>query len=456
MNFKTYLFNEAFNFRPTSIKEISKLKNAKELQDLFDLLQTHFPHVKEPLAIDIDKGTAKIVKDLEVDIGLMKLKATVLNNKAFSAFGNGSSNKNRRSMMSQIEDFGEIATIDSLTKKMEVPEDSGQQFFIEDPAAFKDWQNTFKQTKLAIQSFAKNSLDQYDFLHDARDKSSFNKVIKRFLKKSKMGKHNWSPADTFMILKSDFGKIVKELNYIVDSYDGNNLITIFNAKFFDYYNDGSLYSISLKKIDGSYKTEFSNIPKENVDFNELKIERFICNFKLDTKEIGTFRFKHKKGTSVVIQHNQQPPGFSTTQTEIVNDGSASAGKVGKVPTFFVSNIMEEYGESRIERMTYFGTKRNKLQNFDSQKRKKAIAQYKVVSKYRGVETSLSYSEFKDLVMNAENLNDQELNNFVSKIQGLNMQYFFISNKDQITEIINRMILAAKKIGPNNPFFIKVY
>ena len=47
-------------------------------------------------------------------------------------------------------------------------------------------------------------------------------------------------------------------------------------------------------------------------------------------------------------------------------------------------------------------------------------------------------------------------NMVMKIQGLKIMHFFIKNKKNLSTIMNKMINGAKKINPDNGFFIKIY
>ena len=455
--FKKYLLNESYNFRPRSLSDLDGLKYEKELKEIYQYIKLNYPEIEYPLAIDPKTGKAKIKRDLMKASYNDKTLVSFLDYKSIVGFGNGSSNKNRQSMMSQIEDFGEITTIMAITKKIEKPEDSEQEFFIKNPDVFYDWMNTFVETRKAIEQILKYSKNEYLYLHDARDKSEFHKTIKRFLQKSGMNKHNWNPADLWIIHKRKFDKIINDLNKIIKEADGNILINSFNLKIYELFNEGLLYPISLKKIKSSYKIEYSNIPGDDLKYSPVKIDYFINNFKLDTKEIGSFRFINlDTGNPITMQHNQQPPGYSTTQTEITNDGTKTAGKIGKVPAFFVSNIMEEYGHFRIETTKYFGTKKDKFANFDKKKREYHKKQYRYVYKDKRVKSSVSIKEFEKMIDNVEMLNSQEADNFISKIQGLNMQYFFLKNEKDITRIINDMIFAAKKIGKINSFFVKIF
>jgi len=458
IGFKTFLLQEAYNYRPTSSDEIKD----ENLKELFILLKSLFPEESEPIAIDTKTKKAKVKKSLKSEVLNLPAdtKNKILNNKAFYDFGNGSSNKNRRSMMSAIEDFGEIGVIEYLKKEFKTPEELGLDFYIDNPDVFQDWYNTFVASKKAIISLLKKPISNYYILHDARDTSDFDKVLKKFFKKSGMSKHNWNASDIFIIDKSNFTKIIKELNQIVNSLEGNQLIGIFNTKIYELYTEGLLYPISLKKVPNnkpSATVEYSNIPTETLTYADIKIDYFLCNFDLNTKEIGSIRFKNMDtDLPVTFQHNGQPPGYVTTQTEVTSDGSSTSGKIGKVPAFFVSNIMAEYNDYRIDSVKWFGSRKNKFGNFTKDKVKDTIDRYKYLTRKRYVKNNLSLSEFQDLISRREQLSDTEQDNLMMKIQGLRIQYFFAKNEKDISDIVNRMIFAAKKIGKENSFFIKVY
>ncbi len=458
MTFKCYLMNEAFNFKPKSIYEI----HDKNMQKLFTDLKILFPEIETPIAIDLKLNKAKVKKSLKNEIQKLPTedKNKIIKNKAFFDFGNGSSLKDRRSMSSQMEEIGEKATIQYILKPFSTPKELGDPFFIENEDAFNEWFNTFKTTKEAVETFITYSIKDYKWLHDATDNSKFMKVLKKFMKKTGLRKHNWSPADLWIIKKSEFDSIVKSFDKIINALEGNELISIFNIKIYHLYKKGYLYPVSLKQVLNSKAkatVTYTNIPKEELTFDEIAFDYFICNFKMDTKEIGTFRFINKDTNKpITIQNNAQPPGFALTQTEITNDGTISGGKAGKVPTYFVSNILEEYGYYRINSSKWFGTKSDKFKNVDNRKIDTFIQEYKYVISNRNVQNTVSLKEFKELLYNINSLTEDEKERLMMKLQGLRLQYFFLKNNKDISSIINRMIFAAKKIGKENPFFIKIY
>ena len=71
------------------------------------------------------------------------------------------------------------------------------------------------------------------------------------------------------------------------------------------------------------------------------------------------------------------------------------------------------------------------------------------------EKNISYKEFKKLIEVAKSKRSIA-ENMVMKIQGLKIMHFFVKNKKDLSTIMNKMINGAKKINPDNGFFIKIY
>jgi hypothetical protein len=74
------------------------------------------------------------------------------------------------------------------------------------------------------------------------------------------------------------------------------------------------------------------------------------------------------------------------------------------------------------------------------------------------EKKISFKDFKNTINDIidGNSNRSIAENMVMKIQGLKIMHFFIKNKKDLSVIMNKMINGAKKINPNNGFFIKIY
>ena len=72
---------------------------------------------------------------------------------------------------------------------------------------------------------------------------------------------------------------------------------------------------------------------------------------------------------------------------------------------------------------------------------------------------ISYKEFvkKQLgILQSAKRPRKVAENMVMKIQGLKIMHFFITNKKDLSAIMNKMINGAKKVSDTNGFFIKIY
>ena len=428
-----------------------KFKKTKDI-DMLEKVQTNFqkynkilyPNNKYAKYAPIFTDGKKYFTFIEID------KAP------FSGKGGGS----RNVLGKALADAGELATVMSLSKKIETAKDTKQSIFEKNPDAFSDWYKTFQLTKPAVVKIV-GSLTNYEIIHDATDKSDFTSTIDNFVKKAKISKKDsWNPADIFVINKSKRKSVTDALKKIVDSYDvSEGLINIFNDKIYKLYEKKIMYPISLKQI----TAEKANIDKNNVpgtikaaDYN-IEIAKFNCNLTPEGKEIGLFTFNN---TDTKKQINMQvrgfPHGYGTAQTEITSDGTPTGGRLGKVSTKVVDSVMSLYNDARISSIRYFGTPKP-FSDFDENKCKEVYGMYETVIKEPKVDEGkkLSYKEFDKIIMTAKK--DMKIaENMVMKIQGLKIMHFFIKNKKNLSTIMNKMINGAKKINPDNGFFIKIY
>ena len=92
----------------------------------------------------------------------------------------------------------------SLQKDIKTAKDTGQSIFANNPEAFADWYKTFQLTKPAVKKIiGTQSLNNFDIIHDATDKSNFGTTITEFIKKAKISKQDsWNPADVYIISKN--------------------------------------------------------------------------------------------------------------------------------------------------------------------------------------------------------------------------------------------------------------
>jgi len=449
ISFKNYLL-EAYNIH------INK-SDDKGIQKLIDYLQ-ELNNIEYPIVKDNKSEKYKIKRVYEPFKDDIENFINTNNVNIKWSFGNGSISKNMNSLGKALSDAGEIATIKSLQKEINTPEDTEQEIFINNPESFNAWKLTFIETKKAINQIINDDIKKYKIIHDATDTSEFSKIISKFTKKIGTSKDSWNPADIFLIRKDKYDYVIKKLNLILElKVDKNTLISLFNNEIYSLYEKGILYPISLKQLKSSAKIELSNTPEQEIHFYDIKINNFNLDFSLKsgTKEIGIMSFLNKETKGIISMQNRPfPYGYSITQTEITSDGTKTGGRLGKVPTKIIDQIMGEYNFGRIKSTKYFGDKRDMLKNFDKTKQQEVIEMYKLVSSNKNVKSIRVKPE--EIIQQAFNGNDTDKINFMLKVQGLFFMYFFIKNEKNISDIINKFILGAKKINPQSGFFIKIY
>ena len=368
---------------------------------------------------------------------------------------------NRNAGGAKLANAGEKATIQSLQNTIKSAHDTGEQYFIKDDEAYQAWSNTFKATPAAIKLILKDAggIGGFKILHDATNTSQFSVLIKEFLKVAKLSKDSWNPADIYIIKNESM--ITRELRRIVDTYSvKDGLISMFNAKMYEFYNDKMLYPISLKQVVSKDATiEYNNRPNAKVvkDYN-IQISNFICKLGPPGKDIGSFNFDNEDTKKKIrMQIRGFPHTYGIAQTEIISDGTPTGGRLGKIPTGMVDRVMGEYGDLRIREVTgFFGNKQNAFSKFDAKRIAEVYSWYKTVSLHPKVsaDEKMTPETFTALIEEAQG-DYYAAENLCMKIQGLKMMHFFIKNEKDISPIMNKMINAAKKIGGESGFFIKI-
>ena len=373
----------------------------------------------------------------------------------FSGMGSTS----RNALGKALADAGELATVMSLRKDIKTAKDTKQSIFQNNPDAFSDWYDTFQLTRPAVKKVV-GSLSNFDIIHDATDTSDFTTTINNFVKKARISKKDsWNPADVFIVSKNGRAKITRDLKKIVDNYDvKDGLVSMFNDKMYKLYKKRILFPISLKQIiSEKANIDYTNIPGQTkVADYDIEIAKFNCNLSAEGKEIGLFTFiNNDTNKQINMQVRGFPHGYGTAQTEITSDGTPTGGRLGKVSTKVVDDVMGQYNDERISSIRYFGTR--PFENINEAKCKEIYDMYETVIKDTKVknEEKLSYKEFKKLIEVAKR-NRRIAENMCMKIQGLKIMHFFIKNKKDVSTIMNKMINGAKKISPDNGFFIKIY
>lgn len=371
------------------------------------------------------------------------------------------SNKSVNSLGKPLADAGERATIASFYREINTPEDTGEELMIQHPEIFNRWKPSFSLTKKAIEEILGAEFEnKYDVIHDSTDGGKFSKKINEFCSKVKINKDTWNPSDIWLISKASRIQIENKLEDIIEKYSPQILVEKFNNEIYSMYLSRDIIPISLKQITNTKaQIELANIPGEDIPTYDIEIDKFITNLKLDTKEIGTFSFLNKETNNLIRMQNKGFPFSSMgTQTEIPTDGTITGGRLGKVPASIIDDVYEEFNFSRIKAGTYFNkdisrTNPNKINDW--------VHWYNIVSSHPKTELTIPAENIEKYIKTtllklSEPGNDYHSRAFIHKIQGLAMQYFFIENEKNISEIMTRFILGAKKVDTRSSFFIKVY
>ena len=428
-----------------------KFKKTKDI-DMLEKVQTNYQ--KYSKILDPNGKMASIFTD-----GKKSFTFTDIDKAPFSGMGGQS----RNALGKALADAGELATVMSLRKDIKTAKDTKQSIFEKDPEAFSDWFKTFQLTKPAVIKIV-GSLTTYDIIHDATDKSDFTSTIEKFLKKVGISKKDsWNPADIFIIKKDKRKEITDALEKMVENYDASEgLLNMVNDKIYKLYKDGKMYPISLKQITSDKaNVEKNNVPGQvKVAEYDIQIAKFNCNLSTEGKEIGLFTFNN---TTTKKQINMQVRGFphqyGTAQTEITSDGTPTGGRLGKVSTKVIDNVMSMWKDARINSIKYFGSP-EPFSNFDEKKCKETYDMYETVTRDSKVYNvkKISYKDFKKTIGDLQSAKrpSKVAENMVMKIQGLKIMHFFVKNKKDLSTIMNKMINGAKKINPDNGFFIKIY
>lgn len=458
------LFSKADLSKPKYIASIvTKIKQGKTIK-VSDGKSYLFKKTKdidnlEKVQTDVQKYTKiLLVNNNHVFIftdGKKSFRFIDIDKAPFSGMGGTS----RNALGKQLSDAGELATVMSLRKDIKNAKDTGQSLFVNNPEAFADWLITFKYTPQAVKKIVGNIIN-FDIIHDATDRSDFTNVVTSFLRKAKLSKDSWNPADIYIINKSARQKVTNDLKKIVDSYEiSDGLVNMFNDKLYKLYEKKILYPISLKQlVTEKASVDFNNIPGKTkvADYN-IKIEKFNCNLTADGKEIGLFTFKNEDTKKQInLQVRGFPHSYGVAQTEITSDGTLTGGRLGKVPTSVIDNILGQYKDVRINKIGYFGSPKP-FESFDENKIKETYNMYETVIKNPKVSNQkfLKYNDYVKLI-NTSKSNVEIAKNMCMKIQGLKIMHFFIKNEKNISTIMNKMINGAKKISDSNGFFIKIY
>lgn len=361
-------------------------------------------------------------------------------------------------------DLTEKATIMSVYNTL-----SEIQTFLKDyPDLYLSWKGTFEETSKAIKSIIKN-VNNYVCIHDGSGEvyngknfskdGGFSNLISKIGRFEFSSKDAYTPADIWFVKKSEYDNILKLLNEFVK--EPESAVDRCNALILKSYEDGDLYPISLKKLEGKAKIEIHKdkvLPVYKVDPINIDL-----NMGLTGAMLGQYKYKND-GESGVIRFKMRATtlGYTMAQTEFESDGSSGSGKsamVGKCPTKDLDKIMKDYNHKRIDSIKYFGGTKNGpyFTEATPQKIKEWFDMYKYCAS-KGYVTDKyplkSLEDMKSLVGKAKNDYDSAARLCI-KIQGLFLLYFLCKEDKHISDIITRMLNAAKKISARNAFFIKI-
>ena len=369
------------------------------------------------------------------------------------------SNKSINSQGKALADAGERATILSFYKELNIPEDTQEQLFIENPSAFERWRSTFINTKEAIEDILGKGFEfEYNVIHDSTSNGDFGCIISEFVKRIKINKDSWNPSDIWLISKRREGVVNNSLSDILAN--SKDLIEDFNNKIYELFKLKYLIPVSLKQITSKkYNIEFSNEPGKEVISYNIDISSFITDLSPGTKEIGSFVFINRKThKSIRMQTKGYPFASVSTQTEITSDGSETGGRIGKVPAGIIDSVYSDYGFFRIKPSSYFS---DNIHNTPKEQINEWVKWYETVSQSNKTQEFLCSSSIEQYIINLLesfkcSSQHENIQAFKHKIQGLAMQYFFIKNQQNIGDIMTRFILGAKKIDSRSSFFVKVY
>lgn len=446
-----------------SVKD-SKIKNfLKSISDSFWITSSSKTSVTFKYDAELNSDIQRFAKQNNLDSKLLDsyhLKTVIPVDPKFKIILMGSKGKgNKNSGGKALADAAELATVQALKLKNDVktPDELGIDYFIKDSDAFLKWKNTFNQTRAAVKTLV-GSLTGYTIIHKGTDKSAFSKVLNDIVKNSKplvSSADAWCPADIFIVKTAEIQNITKELQDILKTFEEpNNLLLNANAYIYKLWQDKQLYPISLKQISKTYKIDYENTPDRVIPTYDFKIDSYGCDLSLNSKEIGTLFFINTEtNKKVSMQIRGFPHRYSIVQTEITSDGSATGGRLGKIPVNIIDSVMRDYNFERIKSIDYFG-KSEFFSNFSDAKASEVWKQYQDVVK-NSRNKSITRQEFDNAIESAKQNADVAATMCI-KIQGLRILWFFVKNQDFISDIISRMVNGAKKIGEKSAFFIKIY
>ena len=358
--------------------------------------------------------------------------------------------------------------------------------YITDHIMWSSWRNTFTQ----LVKFAKNELKgsypaQYESVHDSTGNHPIPTAIRKVQKFYGFStKDSYNPSDLYIVKKGIGSTVLKNVENVIArkgaEFEKEAILTELNELFYNEYVKGNIYPISLKKIEGEYHSEKTNIPKED-NRRLLNVMEWSCqcNITPKTQEFGSIKFVTDtdiKGhtLSPTIQFKGYPPTkWSNPQCEFTTTGVPTGGRVGKVPATILRYVFRKYG---IE-MSYKDIGNNKkgeyMKNLLTPNKdrlspfgQKMFRMYQIVTLYCDHNPLTENEFFKIIHMVNEGLDErgnpskdyeQRAFNELYTLLGVNFLYTLLFPKVGTTNnVLTELYYGAKKQSPINGFFIKVY
>ena len=335
----------AFNFRPTSRKEILDKKKtfSGRAADIFTFVRdtygkdisvilnpsTDFKEVKIPRIVEEQDNIAAVKRKLSGSINLTGMKIQ---------FGNGSGVGGSRidAKTTAMQENATRFICEQFIEKNKFPKNSEIEKIY--PGYDEDWHNTFTLQATTLKTYltgAPGGVSGYSYSRDVVG------TIMPFIEDiaiNKCGvrtKDSWNPADIYIVRTNKERNIKKEIKAIGDSsLEKPQKLTALNDYMRSRFKTKELIGISLKKLGRTVKTEETNVKKISA-IKEIKIVDESVKLDLDLNDKGEFITGEMSLQLNVKDHivNVQIRAFSGGEresTQMDMTGIGEAAKLGKV------------------------------------------------------------------------------------------------------------------------------
>jgi len=462
----------AFNFRPKTTDDIINAGKAFSLQaaSIYAFIKKKY---NTTIILDPTKDFSqiKIPRIVENQINIKNLKDKIdeiVNAKKLSiAFGNGSGPATGGT------DAVETAKQENCTRLAceKFIENGKMPTGIEFQKIYEgyddEWAETFKLQAESLKKYlANNKGYQY-----SRDNGIMPMIVTFAKEKCGVSQmNNWSPADIYIVKKTEIPKIKKKLEEI-SKIPGDPAVRLdsLNGYMVDKFKTKKLIGISLKKITGkTAKLEATNIGGDRVDKISLVKNSFKCDLDIGTKgefNTGELAFAitvdGSDGFRLPSVVNVQIRAFSggvRESTQMDMTGSGAAAKLGKVSS---QKAIDPYlGKIGLKRR--MGANIPKVGKFTTREIKDYIEEQKQLAKvqingskiYFG---KVNWVESFSKARQQELLNNRTASQLSSKLQCFQWIKIFdtIAKKGKFDEFLSVLYYGAKKQYDSAGPFLKI-